>query len=406
MGAPPRRATAGTRAWRARRRRRSRRDEEDEEDAAGIGDAVEELGHGNLREGLDRTRRACGARVPRRVGPGAGPGPPGRWTGVRRRGTSAARNGATFRPWLHGRRASRHRSRRRFGGADAPRALRGGRRRCQRPDARRQPLVGGPVEPRPGGRPAVAAHATRSRRSSGVWVPIALHAMFTGHGRRGPLPRLAGLGQPVRAGRLRLPAPADRRAAAVAVAFLAVHDWNDPRAWRAGAEAAWSAAWWDLVLFVAAAGRRPRRRGPPRPRAGHREGAGRGAGAGRGRRGAGPDRPRAARRRHPSPEPRRPPGDGRLRDARPRSRAGAGAPAGHRAQRPGGPDRDAPAARRAPRRGRRTPADAPARGGGRRRPHRLRARPPGSPSGWPSRARRAGCPRASGSRCTGSCRSR
>ena len=84
----------------------------------------------------------------------------------------------------------------------------------------------------------------------GVWVPIALHAWFTDMGAEGlfiVLPAWVSL--------YALAAYGTRRQllTGLAVAFVAlfVHDWHDPRAWRAGAEAAWSAAWWDLLLFVA-----------------------------------------------------------------------------------------------------------------------------------------------------------
>jgi signal transduction histidine kinase len=85
----------------------------------------------------------------------------------------------------------------------------------------------------------------------GVWVPIALHALFTGMGAEGlfiVLPAWVSL--------YALAAYGSRRqlllGLAVAAVSLFVHDWYDPRAWRAGAEAAWSAAWWDLLLFLPA----------------------------------------------------------------------------------------------------------------------------------------------------------
>ena len=85
---------------------------------------------------------------------------------------------------------------------------------------------------------------------AGVWVPIALHAMFTGMGAEGLF-----IVWPAWVSLYALAAYGSRRqlltGLAVAAVALFVHDWNDPRAWRAGAEAAWSAAWWDLLLFVA-----------------------------------------------------------------------------------------------------------------------------------------------------------
>ena len=85
---------------------------------------------------------------------------------------------------------------------------------------------------------------------AGVWVPIALHALFTGMGAEGFF-----IVWPAWVSLYALAAYGSRRqligGLAVAAVALFVHDWNDPRAWRAGAEAAWSAAWWDLLLFVA-----------------------------------------------------------------------------------------------------------------------------------------------------------
>jgi signal transduction histidine kinase len=84
----------------------------------------------------------------------------------------------------------------------------------------------------------------------GVWVPIALHALFTGDGGEGLY-----LVWPAWVSLYALAAYGSRRqlitGLAVAAISLFVHDWNDPQSWRAGAEAAWSAAWWDLLLFVA-----------------------------------------------------------------------------------------------------------------------------------------------------------
>ncbi|GAA3183836.1 sensor histidine kinase [Blastococcus jejuensis] len=85
---------------------------------------------------------------------------------------------------------------------------------------------------------------------AGVWVPIALHSMFTGMGAEGFF-----IVWPAWVSLYALAAYGSRRqlltGLAVAAVALFVHDWNDPRAWRAGAEGAWSAAWWDLLLFVA-----------------------------------------------------------------------------------------------------------------------------------------------------------
>jgi signal transduction histidine kinase len=84
----------------------------------------------------------------------------------------------------------------------------------------------------------------------GVWVPIALHALFTGWGAEGLF-----LVWPAWVSLYALAAYGTRRqllaGLAVSLVALFVHDWHDPRAWRSGAEAAWSAAWWDLLLFVA-----------------------------------------------------------------------------------------------------------------------------------------------------------
>jgi signal transduction histidine kinase len=101
--------------------------------------------------------------------------------------------------------------------------------------------------------PSVSLLWRRSRplaTTVGVWVPIALHALFTGMGGEGLY-----IVWPAWVSLYALAAYGTRRqlilGLAVAAVSLFVHDWNDPRAWRAGAEAAWSAAWWDLLLFVA-----------------------------------------------------------------------------------------------------------------------------------------------------------
>jgi signal transduction histidine kinase len=83
-----------------------------------------------------------------------------------------------------------------------------------------------------------------------VSVPVALHALLTGEGAEGlfvvwptwvALYALALYGgrRPLVAG------------LAVAAACLVVHSLNDPSAWGAGPDAAWDAAWWSLLLFVA-----------------------------------------------------------------------------------------------------------------------------------------------------------
>ena len=86
--------------------------------------------------------------------------------------------------------------------------------------------------------------------TAGVWMPVGLHALLTGEGGEGlylVLPAWVSL--------YALAAYGTRRqlgaGLGVAVAALFVHDWHDPSAWRSGGEAAWSTAWWDLLLFVA-----------------------------------------------------------------------------------------------------------------------------------------------------------
>jgi len=101
----------------------------------------------------------------------------------------------------------------------------------------------------------IPAAALLLRRTSpllcivGVWVPVAVHAVLTGHGAEGVflvLPAWASLYAVVAYG--------SRRQVViglgVAVGCLAVHDMFDPAAWRAGPEGAWAAAFWDLLLFV------------------------------------------------------------------------------------------------------------------------------------------------------------
>jgi signal transduction histidine kinase len=84
----------------------------------------------------------------------------------------------------------------------------------------------------------------------GVWLPLALHAQLTGDGAEGLF-----LVWPAWVSLYALAAYATRRhlvaGLAIALVCLAVHDLNDPLNWRS-AEGAWSAAWWDLVLFVPA----------------------------------------------------------------------------------------------------------------------------------------------------------
>jgi len=83
----------------------------------------------------------------------------------------------------------------------------------------------------------------------GVWLPVAVHAVLTGHGAEG-----AFLVLPAWASLYALAAYGSQRqlmaGLGVAVACLVVHDLFDPAAWRAGSEAAWAAAFWDLLLFV------------------------------------------------------------------------------------------------------------------------------------------------------------
>ncbi len=101
----------------------------------------------------------------------------------------------------------------------------------------------------------VPAAALLVRRTSpvlcvvGVWVPVALHAVLTGRGAEGVFLVFPGW-----ASLYALAVYGSRRQLAaglgVAVVSLAVHDVFDPAAWRSGAEAAWAAAFWDLLLFV------------------------------------------------------------------------------------------------------------------------------------------------------------
>ncbi|TFV80192.1 sensor histidine kinase [Blastococcus sp. CT_GayMR20] len=83
----------------------------------------------------------------------------------------------------------------------------------------------------------------------GVWVPIGLHALFSGEGGQGLY-----VVWPAWVSLYALAAYGSRRqlvaGLGVAVVCLVVHDVNDPHAWGADSEA-WSTAWWDLFLFVA-----------------------------------------------------------------------------------------------------------------------------------------------------------
>jgi signal transduction histidine kinase len=85
---------------------------------------------------------------------------------------------------------------------------------------------------------------------AGVWVPVALQAQITGDGGEGLY-----LVWPAWVSLYALAAYGTRRQLLIgiplALVCLAVHDLNDPLNWRT-AEGAWSAAWWDLVLFVPA----------------------------------------------------------------------------------------------------------------------------------------------------------
>jgi signal transduction histidine kinase len=85
---------------------------------------------------------------------------------------------------------------------------------------------------------------------AGVWLPLALHAQITGDGGEGLY-----LVWPAWVSLYALAAYGTRRQLLVGVPLalvcLAVHDLNDPLNWRT-AEGAWSAAWWDLLLFVPA----------------------------------------------------------------------------------------------------------------------------------------------------------
>jgi signal transduction histidine kinase len=85
---------------------------------------------------------------------------------------------------------------------------------------------------------------------AGVWIPVALQAQLTGDGGEGLY-----LVWPVWVSLYALAAYGTRwqlfTGIPLALVCLAVHDLNDPLNWRT-AEGAWSAAWWDLVLFVPA----------------------------------------------------------------------------------------------------------------------------------------------------------
>jgi signal transduction histidine kinase len=85
---------------------------------------------------------------------------------------------------------------------------------------------------------------------AGVWVPVALQAQLSGDGGEGLY-----LVWPAWVSLYALAAYGTRRqlltGIPLALVCLAVHDLNDPLNWRT-ADGAWSAAWWDLVLFVPA----------------------------------------------------------------------------------------------------------------------------------------------------------
>ena len=85
---------------------------------------------------------------------------------------------------------------------------------------------------------------------AGVWIPVALQAQLSGDGGEGLY-----LVWPAWVSLYALAAYGSRRqlltGIPLALVCLAVHDLNDPLNWRT-AEAAWAAAWWDLVLFVPA----------------------------------------------------------------------------------------------------------------------------------------------------------
>jgi signal transduction histidine kinase len=83
----------------------------------------------------------------------------------------------------------------------------------------------------------------------GVWVPVAVHAQLTGDGGEGLY-----LVWPCWVSLYALAAYGTRRqlltGSVIALSCLVVHDVNDPISWRT-VEGGSSAAWWDLLLFVA-----------------------------------------------------------------------------------------------------------------------------------------------------------
>ena len=279
-------------------------DEQEEEDAAGIGDPVEELGHGDLRGMGIGPVEACGRGRPP-------PRPAARWFGVHPGGETRSdsqgtpmrrRNGASVRS--HGPAAvvaSTSPSPRLSAVLTLLCCFGEGIAAAQRRDRSPAPLVDGAAAAGPGGRAAVAAAAARWSASSASGCRSRCTPLLTGTAARA-CSWSARLGQPVRAGRLRLAAAAGHRArrrGRLRWSCTTVR----PAAWRAGAEAAWSAALWDLLLFVPAAGGRLCRRRPAgADRSPPRSAASSAAGdeAGRRRGGAGPDRPGAARRRSPT----------------------------------------------------------------------------------------------------------
>ena len=150
-------------------------------------------------------------RGPRPRRPRIGIGSTRKWTGVRRRGDAAApRTALAFRAWLRGRRASTSV----FAAGSAVLTLLvifgEGLAAASDQSARRRALVGRAAGADPVGGAAVAAQppAAHDRRRLG-----ADRAARPAHRqrRRGPLPGLAGLGEPVRAGRLWHPPPAGDR---------------------------------------------------------------------------------------------------------------------------------------------------------------------------------------------------
>ena len=125
----------------------------------------------------------------------------------------------------------------------------GGRRGAPGHPGRRCPVVDRAPLPPPGGcatGPPYGPIAMRRRRLAAGRGPRGADRSWC----RRSIPGAPGLGQPLCAGGLRLPAHRSSAGLGVAVASLVVHDLFDPAAWRAGPEAAWAAAFWNLLLFV------------------------------------------------------------------------------------------------------------------------------------------------------------